>query len=187
MILSKSQIWQLLSKYSPQMLLAWLAVYILLKAWSQGAVKKRFLAVSALTYACVFLFVTLIREEQQTQMRYQLELLWEYRNAFLLADGRIKIQNLEWVQMIRNNILLFVPLGVFLGELCSGMGRLKAFSLVMLTGILLSGIIEIIQLVFGLGLFELDDILNNGIGTMVGFFCCILTEKLGKKRGTAAR
>lgn len=39
---------------------------------------------------------------------------------------------------------------------------------VLMTGILISAVIKISQLVFRRGLFEWDDMIHNGIGCMVG-------------------
>lgn len=48
----------------------------------------------------------------------------------------------------------------------------------LLVGILLSGIIELLQLILCRGLFEFDDIFHNSIGCMIG---CILIRRWLKK------
>lgn len=73
------------------------------------------------------------------------------------------------------NILLFIPLGFLLG-----VRGWKA----MLFGFLLSAFIECAQYLFLLGYCEADDLLNNMIGTVIGFYLyrlfLILLDKEGK-------
>lgn len=62
------------------------------------------------------------------------------------------------------NYILFVPLGILL-YLCFG----EKYGLrVVLIGFLLSASIEIVQLVFRIGLFEFDDMIGNTIGCLIG-------------------
>lgn len=65
-------------------------------------------------------------------------------------------------KQIFENILLFVPLGYLLRQ--SGLTK-KA---TVFTGLFHSTAIELAQLIFHIGLFEFDDILNNTIGTWIG-------------------
>lgn len=57
------------------------------------------------------------------------------------------------------NILLFIPLGLLLGD--------KGWKAVFL-GFLLSAFIEFIQYIAVLGYCEADDVLNNTIGALLG-------------------
>ena len=62
------------------------------------------------------------------------------------------------------NYILFIPFG-FLLYLCFG----KKYVLrVVIAGFLLSTSIELIQLIFRIGLFEFDDIIGNTIGCFIG-------------------
>ena len=65
------------------------------------------------------------------------------------------------------NIVAFVPFGLFLPMLMrrnSGWG-------VVLAGFLTSCLVEIIQLVSGLGTCDVDDIILNTLGVVVGLIC----------------
>ena len=62
------------------------------------------------------------------------------------------------------NYLLFMPLGVLL-YLCFGE---KYGFRVVIAGLLLSVSIEIVQLVFRIGLFEFDDMIGNTVGCLIG-------------------
>lgn len=75
-----------------------------------------------------------------------------------------------WSHMfIYENILLFVPLGILLFLLAKPF-RKAAVSL--FTGAACSLVIETIQFLTHLGRFELDDILTNTIGMLIGFLLC---------------
>lgn len=164
------------SKYSLQILLVWLAAYLFVKLRGSGTFTKRFLLLSALGYVFVLLYMTLLSRGPHQQMRYQLELLWEYRQAFKLEAGKLRVENVEFVWYIANNILLFIPLGILLSEYYAphcGSILLRGLA----TGCLVSVLLEIGQLVFRIGLFELDDILNNSIGALFGSCFYALAEK----------
>lgn len=75
------------------------------------------------------------------------------------------------------NYILFIPLGVLL-YLCFGE---KLGLRVVIAGLLLSVSIEIVQLVFRIGLFEFDDIIGNTIGCFIGALIGKLIRKKKKK------
>ena len=62
------------------------------------------------------------------------------------------------------NYVLFIPFGCLL-HLCFGE---KLGLRVVIAGLLLSVSIEIVQLVFRIGLFEFDDMIGNTIGCLIG-------------------
>lgn len=62
------------------------------------------------------------------------------------------------------NMALFVPIGLLLGGL--GFKTKK----ILLSGICLSGIIEVSQFAFCKGLCETDDVMHNTLGCVIGYF-----------------
>ena len=64
------------------------------------------------------------------------------------------------------NIIMFIPMGMLLP---SAFKKMRAFSRCILICFLLSFFIETTQFVFGIGIFELDDILTNTTGGIVGW------------------
>lgn len=84
---------------------------------------------------------------------------WEFRHA-------------KW-NLIISNILLFLPFGVFAGRVWGW----KA----VLYGAILSVCIEVLQFVFGLGYSEVDDVINNTIGTVIGVGISSLWEEICRK------
>ena len=91
----------------------------------------------------------------------RLELFWEL-NQWIRGNG--------YGKDIIKNILLFIPFGITLGMIWNSWR-------VVLAGFGFSLLVELSQLVFRIGWFELDDILNNTIGTALGFAVAVLIRK----------
>ena len=84
--------------------------------------------------------------------RGRLEVFWSYRQFF--TSDRIRLE-------ILNNIWLFVPLGAAL--------YLPGHRFRWLLAVLLSIMIEIIQFETGMGLCEIDDVISNSLGALIGY------------------
>lgn len=147
----------------------WLTVAVILKGSRHN---KTYLTVSAVIYILILLYVTLLGRTASIEYKMELSFLWEYRLALSGHTG-------WWVQIF-DNIMLFVPMGWLWGglrEQPDGLSQdeikknkirtqwLKAIFFALCA----SSTIELCQLVFKLGLFEFDDILNNTIGMIVGY------------------
>ncbi len=75
------------------------------------------------------------------------------------------------------NIVLFIPVGALLPEVT---GWKKMWELVI-AGVGLSLMIETIQLITSRGCFDLDDVLLNGLGTVMGYGIYKVAKKLFAK------
>ena len=108
-------------------------------------------AVFIFSYLLFICIMTLAYRERGVDQS-DVEFLWSYRQFFTSAYMK---------ESILNNIWLFVPLGaaVYSPE---HPGR-------WMPVIGLSIVIELIQLVSGIGLSEIDDVISNGIGTFIGY------------------
>jgi glycopeptide antibiotics resistance protein len=75
---------------------------------------------------------------------------------------------------IVGNIITFMPLSIFLPFVLGNTSRLKVITLglktIALIGFASSFSIEAVQLIFGLGCFDIDDIILNTLGACLGFF-----------------
>lgn len=83
--------------------------------------------------------------------------------------------------LLRNlilNIMLFIPLG-FLLPMCSD--KLKKMYIVVPIGLCATLTIEFTQHFNGYGVFEIDDALNNTIGTLLGYSIFMIFYKLRNK------
>ena len=81
----------------------------------------------------------------------------------------------EWRNLILN-ICMFVPFGMMLPWLSK---RFRRFFRVYILGFMVTLVIEVLQWKLGRGIFEADDILNNTLGTMIGFGLGMLILRVG--------
>lgn len=115
---------------------------------------------------CLFIvWYTELSRRTSNNHRIQWELLWSYREM-LTGDPNWKkdvVQNLQ-------NIAFFIPLGLLI--------PIKNWKAVVITAVVFSTVIEITQYIGGFGLAELDDVICNTLGAMVGFWITMILYKL---------
>ncbi|MDE5804246.1 MAG: VanZ family protein [Lachnospiraceae bacterium] len=76
------------------------------------------------------------------------------------------------------NIIAFIPLGYMMPRLHKIFENLF---LCMATALLFILGIELFQLFSAFGIFDVDDILLNGLGTLIGYLCFVLMKLLTKE------
>ena len=94
-------------------------------------------------------FTLMYRKSGESEIGF----LRSYRIFFVSAEARADILK---------NIWLFVPLGAVLF-------RIYPRKTIMYVPILLSVAIEVIQYITGIGMGELDDVISNGLGGIIGY------------------
>lgn len=106
--------------------------------------------------------------------------VYEYLTGFNRFNVDIIIHN------TLGNILIFIPLGFFLPILFN---KYKSFSKVCIASLLLTCIIEVLQLFLQIGQFDIDDIILNTIGGIAGYLIIKLLMKasLYTKRKTSQK
>lgn len=82
-----------------------------------------------------------------------------------------------WIVFINlaANIITFIPLGFFLPWLFKSINSLKK-TLIYCFSIIL--FIEIMQFVLNVGIFDVDDIILNMIGSLIGFMFYMFADKI---------
>lgn len=116
-------------------------------------------------YFSVMLIITFLSRESGKSKGIDLELFstWginDRNNAYVIE-----------------NVMLFIPYG-FLG--CWAFEKVGRFFCCLALGALTSLCIESLQLVTGRGFFQIDDILTNTLGAMIGFLAYKLFMHSGK-------
>jgi glycopeptide antibiotics resistance protein len=125
---------------------------------------KKGLKKSQIFYFCLLVFwivtvitLTVLCRGTRTRLKYDLTPFWSWRSAF---SG-----NRRGFLMVAENILLLMPIG-FLLPLTDRdrwkMGR------TVLTGFLFSLGVELCQFLLKRGQFEVDDLINNTLGVLIG-------------------
>ncbi|MGI6095547.1 MAG: VanZ family protein [Lachnospiraceae bacterium] len=108
--------------------------------------------------------------------RYNLVPLKEIRRFWIYRDTvGVKAMLIN----IGGNVVGFIPFGLFLPLLSKNS---RSFLFIMLSGLAVSLTVETIQLIGRVGSFDVDDLLLNTIGAVLGYFifkiCKILYEAL---------
>ena len=135
--------------------------------------KKRLLILSMfIIYGVVVLGVTMLSRGNYYGNNKIYPLFYSYKDAWN------DFSKTEWRNIILN-ICMFVPLGIFIPLVSE---KTKRFWIVYLLGAGITCCIECFQLVTKRGVFELDDLLGNTAGTMIGYGIYRLVRYILKKR-----
>lgn len=128
-----------------------------------------------IAFCFIILWITLFSRTPNGKHTIILGLFWSYR---LLLSGesdsrRVVIQNIQ-------NVLFFIPFGAFIPSIKWKNVLIAAFSL--------SFSVEVLQYIFCLGYAEIDDVICNTVGAMIGFGIIKLgigiITKFGEKRSS---
>lgn len=138
-----------------------------------------FLAYLLLLGYVVFISPVFGREDHAVY-RYNLTLFHEIGRYYGVGI-RTGSWNLFWLNVV-GNVCVFVPWGVFLPNLFA---RCRKLLTVVVLSLELSLLVEVIQLVTRVGCFDVDDLLLNTIGGMLGYLLYkilfVMTRSFAKK------
>ena len=135
--------------------------------------KKRLLIWAVfIIYGVVVLGVTMLSRGNYYGNNKIYPLFYSYKDAWN------DFSQTEWRNIILN-IFMFVPLGILIPVLSK---KTEKFWIVYLLGAGITCCIECFQLVTRRGVFELDDLLGNTVGTMIGYGIYRLVRYSVKKR-----
>lgn len=111
------------------------------------------IALLALIHYIVLIYCsTLLFRSENDVKRFNFTPFWSYERPDMLVEDVM-------------NMLVFVPVGLLLGASYRDVKWWK----VLLIGVGLSLPIEILQLIFMRGFSEVDDVINNTLGCMIGY------------------
>ena len=125
---------------------------------------------------CIFIiYYTLQPRTVGDSHRADLRLMWAYRE---MLTGHP-----EWKEDVGynvKNILFFIPFGLWFPEGFKppSVFKDKRWLLILSAGMLFSVIIEITQYITCRGLCETDDVLCNGLGSLLGYWLFIALRKM---------
>lgn len=136
-------------------------VVVLLKINSMWT-RKSIICILFIEYLFLVFCETLIFRPVAGHREIRLKPFWSYQLAFNSYPSLIML----WEVLL--NIFLFIPIGLLLGMIFPQLKWWKIF----LFGSVLSAVIEMSQYFFCKGLCETDDVINNSLGTLIGFFLC---------------
>lgn len=142
----------------------------------------------AIIYILTVIYLTFLIREPTPLYRYSLKPFnaairaIEFGGGLLpgLLSGTVKITSWKSLESVVLNIMLFVPFGYLVPLLWKKTDR---WWKVVLLGFCVSLLIEAIQLLTRLGFADVDDLINNTIGSVVGylFYKLLLTHVVNKE------
>jgi glycopeptide antibiotics resistance protein len=145
---------------------------------------KIFFTILFILYIALLLGVVTLRfwnPGQLTQMREALDNGTAAPNFTPLATLKNQIQNIKTGYALWNiaaNTVCFIPFG-FMVPLISL--RRTGVIMTVLWGMLFSMVIEFLQYAFNLGLFDVDDIILNTAGVLLGYIFIYIIQKTRHK------
>lgn len=133
-----------------------------------------------IAYCGFILYYTVLSREPNAGHAVEFRIMWVYRE---MLTGHTK-----WKENVGYNILnviFFVPFGFLFPdkEILPKFFKNRRWLLILCAGMLLSISVELTQYIFRLGLCELDDLICNGLGAVIGhgllrcFIFCLLKYK----------
>lgn len=125
---------------------------------------SRFLFLMYMITAIYFLlFSESMGRNANREYRYNLELFKEIKRFWMLCKS-----DQMWVGILNlfGNIVCFIPFGIFVPIITE---HKKNTFQVTWAAFVFSGMVEISQLLFKVGIFDVDDILLNTIGGLLGY------------------
>ena len=147
-------------------------------------VRKNYNTIEAVLFIayCIFVvYFTLLSREPAHIQKVEFTLMWAYRK--MLAGERR-----WWYYVAQNNanILFFVPFGfLFPGNFKKKSGKFLSrisWLIILSAGVLFSMFIELSQFITCRGLCELDDLICNGLGSLIGYRVFVAVKKHRDKK-----
>lgn len=117
-------------------------------------------------YTFFVVWVTLLKREPRVNRIFRPELFWAFR-TWIAGGYNGKAESIQYIM----NILFFIPYGFLFPWK-------KNWKFVLITSAVTSVVVELTQYVFILGECEIDDVISNTLGAMIGFGLFLVTRKL---------
>jgi glycopeptide antibiotics resistance protein len=130
--------------------------------------KKTFTIILLSVYLLVLIWIILFKLDFRLNLGYQREIN--------LIPFYYDIETTGHFAEVRDNILIFVPLGLYLSLL----GVKPLYSI--LSGFGLSAVLELFQYILGVGVTDITDLITNTLGTALGTLIFLLLARIFKNR-----
>lgn len=139
--------------------------------------------ITYITLLIYFLFFsdTFGRQVAYNEYRYNLVPFAEIKRFYT------KVRDTNYLMFFINiigNVVLFVPFGFLFSLIYSkgGQKQRKTLLVTLLVSILLCLLIELLQLVTKVGVFDVDDIIMNTTGTLIGYIVFRVSLSIARRR-----
>lgn len=162
------------------LLVAFIIVFVtgkvgLIKKWDAAIILRRQAVGLYFVYIFLLFVITILSREPRTDDLPHIFIPF-YEYYFIIKNGYPwYYDNMIILNIV--NVLMFMPYGVLAREVTRSKVLFPVFS-----AMAISLIIEIIQLVTDMGLFDVNDIMYNTLGALAGCGICALCKKLWKQK-----
>ena len=123
-------------------------------------------------YIVVLLYFTVVGRYSHEEYEYKINFFTSYRWFFEHNGGQV-------LRQLLINLVMLMPVGFLLPIIINTKHK---FLITMALSLLLTVFIETMQLITKCGSFEVDDIINNFIGAVLGMLIYALCSKLLKSK-----
>ncbi|RCW44923.1 VanZ family protein [Paenibacillus prosopidis] len=133
------------------------------KAYSRSLLLNLFITVITLVYALMMSYLLFYRHRYIGDGFVYNLVPFQTIKRYIVHHDHFNFE--IWFKNLFGNIVLFIPIGVFLPLLNTKYRRVSA-----LTGatIIMIAVVELIQLLSRVGSFDIDDIILNSLGALLG-------------------
>lgn len=100
-----------------------------------------------------------------------------FKTVYLYINNFDKFNFTTWIINLLGNIIVFIPFGILLPLLNKHLGKILRFLMTFVSGIL---ILEILQISLEVGSFDIDDIILNSIGGLIGLAIYRIIRQWGR-------
>ena len=135
--------------------------------------RKKYIIVLLFICYCLFiLWYTLFSRPLRTNHKLELRLFWSFR-ALLAGKPYAEAEVKQYI----NNILFFIPFGLLFPW------KNRGWKTLALSAAAFSILVELSQLIFKLGWCELDDVICNTLGALIGYCLFLGWKRIKEKLG----
>ena len=131
-----------------------------------------FAAILLSLYIVVMLYFTVVGRYQHKEYNYRINFFTSYK-WFFEYNGR------QVFRQLLINFVMLVPVGFLLPFIINVKHK---YLITMALSLLLTAFIETAQLITQCGTFEIDDIINNFVGAVLGMLLYMLLDRIIQKR-----
>ena len=93
--------------------------------------------------------------------------------SYIIGIGSYKID--VWFFNLFGNVLAFMPMGFLLPLIFN---KLRSAKAITITTLITSSILEVIQLISKLGITDIDDVILNTLGGLLGYILLVISSRL---------
>jgi len=129
----------------------------------KGNFLKKALPVAFVIYLAAVFYITIFSRPAE-ERRFDMEPF----NSYIML---IRDKNVFYMYQSFCNILMTIPLGIMLPLMSD---KYKSFKRIISCGFLFSAFIEFVQYISCRGLCEFDDLFNNTLGAVIGYWLFLL-------------